>query len=283
MSLTLLGVSNKTTGGPFIYMLDVYPTAAIAYSVRKLNSAYAGPCVRVRRDSDNAELDIPFTNNKLDTAVLSSFCSGTNGTVTTWYDQSGNSKNLLQSASASQPLIYSSATGIQKDNNIPTLVHGVGKDMSAINVPVNGLTQMSINVTGRGINSGNQGSGMGMIYWLESGIWGSIYQAHNIDFLLGRFGTGQVNNNIGGTLPVSTDIRISNMIKESTNEYFYYNNILRTAPTGRLSTIANTGSVFTTNYNGYDCRLQEIIVYNFSILAVLNNFNTDTNNYFNIY
>lgn len=283
MSLTLLGVSNKAGSGPFVYMLDVYPTAAIAYSVRKLSTSYSGPCIRVRRNSDNAELDIPFVNNELDVITLSSFCSGTDGFVTTWYDQSGNSKNLLQTASASQPLIYSSSTGVQKDNSIPTLVHGIGKDMSAINVPVNGLTQMSINVTGRGINSGNQGSGMGMIYWLESGIWGSIYQGHNIDFLLGRYGTGQVGNNIGGTLPVSTDVRISNMIKEGTTEYFYYNNILRTAPGGKLNAIANTGSVFTTNYNGYDCRLQEIIVYNFSILAVLSNFNTDTNNYFNMY
>jgi len=39
-------------------LLDLYPNAAAAYSVRKLRSAYTGSAIRVRRSSDNTEQDI---------------------------------------------------------------------------------------------------------------------------------------------------------------------------------------------------------------------------------
>jgi hypothetical protein len=45
--------------------------SAAAYSLRKLRSAYTGPAIRVRRSSDNAELNIGFTaNGDLDTTAL---------------------------------------------------------------------------------------------------------------------------------------------------------------------------------------------------------------------
>lgn len=98
--------SGKTAGS---FLLDqVSITASAAYSVRKLRSGYSGNCIRVRRSSDNAEMNIGFSGNDLDTATLLSFVGGGNGFVTTWYDQSGNSKNGTQSTGASQPKIVNS-------------------------------------------------------------------------------------------------------------------------------------------------------------------------------
>lgn len=91
-------------------LLDDYPSAAAAYSLRKLRTAYTGSAIRVRRASDNTEQDIGFVNNVLDTSTLTSFCSGTNGFVKTWYDQSGNGINATQTTAASQPQIVSSGT-----------------------------------------------------------------------------------------------------------------------------------------------------------------------------
>ena len=45
----------------FVGLLDTYPNAAAAYSVRKLRTAYTGSAIRVRRSSDNAEQNIGFT------------------------------------------------------------------------------------------------------------------------------------------------------------------------------------------------------------------------------
>jgi len=59
-----------------------------------------------------SETDIGFVDNELDVATLESFCSGTNGFVTTWYDQSGNGNDATQSTAADQSQIVSSGSVI---------------------------------------------------------------------------------------------------------------------------------------------------------------------------
>lgn len=90
--------------------LDVYPARA-AYSTRLLRTAYTGPCMRVRRSSDNAEQDIGFTSaGGLNTAALLAFVGAGNGLVTRWNDQSGNGFNVSNTTAANQPPIVSSGT-----------------------------------------------------------------------------------------------------------------------------------------------------------------------------
>ena len=87
-------------------LLDDFGGAAVGYSVRRLNSDYYGPCMRVRRDSDNAERDIYFgADDILDTATLEDFCDGTDGYVVRWYNQteSYESVKLLNQSYASSP------------------------------------------------------------------------------------------------------------------------------------------------------------------------------------
>ena len=43
---------------PVQLLLDTNPGASVAYSLRKLSSAYAGSAIRVRRSSDNTEQNI---------------------------------------------------------------------------------------------------------------------------------------------------------------------------------------------------------------------------------
>jgi hypothetical protein len=102
-------------------LLDFYPNAVAAYSVRKLRGAYTGSAIRVRRSSDNTEQDIGFTvAGDLETSSLTLFCGSGNGFVTTWYDQSGNGNNAVQTTALSQPIIVSGGTVILQ-NSIPTL------------------------------------------------------------------------------------------------------------------------------------------------------------------
>lgn len=54
-------------------LLDTYPNAAVAYSLRKLRTAYTGSAIRVRRSVDNAEQDIGFIGNELDTTSMLDF------------------------------------------------------------------------------------------------------------------------------------------------------------------------------------------------------------------
>lgn len=106
--------------GGFVGLLDTYSGAAAAYSLRLLRSAYTGSAIRVRRASDNTEQDIGFVDGELDTSSLTTFCSGTDGFVKTWYDQSGNAIDASQATAASQPQIVSSGSVITENGN-PTI------------------------------------------------------------------------------------------------------------------------------------------------------------------
>ena len=97
-------------------LLDDYPNAAAAYSLRKLDKDYTGSAIRVRRSSDNAEQDIGFTSSgDLDTGALKTFVGANSGFVTTWYDQSGNARNATQTTAANQPRIVNAGTVERQD------------------------------------------------------------------------------------------------------------------------------------------------------------------------
>lgn len=95
----------------FVGLLDTYPNAAAAYSVRRLSSTYTGALIEVRRSSDNTTQDIGYdSNGDLDTSALLSFVGAGDGFVRTWYDQSGNANNLTQTTTSSQFKIVNSSS-----------------------------------------------------------------------------------------------------------------------------------------------------------------------------
>ena len=100
-------------------LLDSY-TGAVGFSLRKIRTAYTGDCIRVRRESDNAEQDIGFSGNDLDTAAIETFCSGTTGYVTTWYDQVG-SNDAVQATTTRQPIIYESGAVVVNEHGLPAI------------------------------------------------------------------------------------------------------------------------------------------------------------------
>ena len=112
-------ILNVLGGGS--YLLDDYPGATLAVSLRLLKSDYTGSAIRVRRDNDNAEADIGFAGNYLDESALSTFCGSNDGHVVTWYDQSGSGFNTTQPSANNQPIIYDGTSGIIKSFNKPAV------------------------------------------------------------------------------------------------------------------------------------------------------------------
>jgi len=100
--------SSLNSAVPTVLLLDEYPNAKVAYSMRKIRSDYAGACLRVRRSSDNTEQDIGFSGNELDTAALLSFVGANDGFVTVWYNQKTASDKANNSTAIYQPRIVSS-------------------------------------------------------------------------------------------------------------------------------------------------------------------------------
>jgi hypothetical protein len=107
-------------------LLDDYPNAAAAYSLRKLDKDYTGSAIRVRRSNDNAEQDIGFIGTELDTASLKTFVgTGNSGFVTVWYNQADSAgifgtKNATQTTAANQPRIVNAGT-VERANGKPTI------------------------------------------------------------------------------------------------------------------------------------------------------------------
>jgi len=116
--------STAQVAPAFTGLLDTYTDATAAYSLRLLRSGYSGSAIRVRRADDNAEQDIGFRNNELDTSSLATFSLGSDCFITTWYEQSGASgaANMTQSTASNQPKIYDGATSsVVLENGKPTI------------------------------------------------------------------------------------------------------------------------------------------------------------------
>ena len=133
---------NGATLSTFTGILDDYPGAGAAWSVRKLRSGYSGSCMRVKRSSDNTEQDIGFeADGDLDVGAITTFCGAGNGYVVTLYDQSGNGYNLT--VATSNWAICLSGTILTADNTKPTLAN-------LSNIPLTASISMS-NVFGSSV------------------------------------------------------------------------------------------------------------------------------------
>ncbi len=99
-------------------ILNDMPAPNTAFGLRKLLSSYNGSAINVRR-ADNTTQDIGFLpNGELDEATLLNFVGSGNGFITTWYDQSGNNRNLVQITFNDQPIIVSNGELVKKNNQI---------------------------------------------------------------------------------------------------------------------------------------------------------------------
>lgn len=128
-------------------LLNDYPGAEAAYSVRLLDKNYSGPCMRVRNVSTNATSDIGFTaDGDLNEADIASLCGTANGAVEIWYDQSGGGHHQIQETTTLQGFIYLGSTqSVLKENGKPVIVFtdgGTLQNVAHSSVSVNLMTQV---------------------------------------------------------------------------------------------------------------------------------------------
>lgn len=115
-------------GTAFTGLLDTYTGAGIAAGVRRLSSTYTGPLMRIIRASDSSVTDISYdTSGHLDTAAISTFCSGTTGYILYLYDQSGNGYNVIGYNSGSTtdnlPVIYTGSAVVTLNGKAAIRIH----------------------------------------------------------------------------------------------------------------------------------------------------------------
>jgi hypothetical protein len=206
--------ADLTVTGSATLLLDLYPDAAAAYSLRKLRTAYTGDAIRVRRSSDNTEQDIGFVSGNLDESALTTFCGAGNGFVTTWYDQSGNARNLIQSTAANQPqLVFSGVINTQ--NTKPAiLLNGTSNSFQMINIG------QIINNIGHFNTFGAHKSNSSLIQT----IFESIYEINAR--ILSEIGRTTINAYGIGGRRIATDAFKYNISSVTTTNYVLISNII---------------------------------------------------------
>ena len=271
-------------------ILDIYPSAYIAYSTRKVRTAYAGNCLRVRRSSDNAETDIGFVANYIDTVTLLAFCGAGNGFVTTWYDQSGNSRNSTQTTAINQPQIVSSGTLILKNNKLSLQFDGTNDSLTATGTSGitigpstyyavscrNGIPSQIRTVFATGILGAE--SGYGVFYSTTNTVASQVrYNIVNIATSTQYSNTDQVINLM---LSVTTTSFLNTWFNGgslNTVGYSYLNsNTTRNLCIG--ARIDSFGPGFYLNGN-----ISEVIVWQIDYTATKSGIESNVNSYYNIY
>ena len=273
-----------------VFVLDLYPNAAAAYSFRMLRAAYTGNCIRVRRSSDNAESEIGFSGSNLDTTALTSFCSGTDGFVTTWYDQSGNGLNVTQSSATKQPQIVNAGAVILQ-NSKPALKFDATNDVlgipsaDATTLALSNITQFIVHKVGASITGYYQMA-------LRRDVVGG--NTLNYDVLIDlptkffSFYNGSADYRSSVTGNINTQY-LTNLIGDVTNDTKVYNNntliISQAVKMGNLSVPNGAFNIGNFDFAGSysEKYMQEVIVYGSKKTADLSNINTSINTYYGIY
>jgi hypothetical protein len=131
MKFSIFSIMTSTRS----YILDVYTGANAAFSLRKLRRD-APLCFRIRRSSDNQEVDIGFLpDGKADIASASSFVGSDSGFITIWYDQSGNNLHATNSTAGRQPVLISSGS-LNTLNGQPALLMNQSGTTCYLDTPV---------------------------------------------------------------------------------------------------------------------------------------------------
>ena len=257
-------------------LLDLYPNAAAAYSLRKLRTAYSGSAVRVRRSSDNTEQDIGFVADELDTASLLAFCGAGNGFVQTWYDQSGNANNATMTTQANQPQIVSSGSVILTNGKPSVNFDGTNDSLNLSSSFSFANTGSLISFVGKRAASGDR------LYSLAGVQYNFALWSDNKYYLQSRSNGYQTSTNTD----TSTNQLLLSGVNNGTNQIIYKNNsavtssfvaLLLPSNINNIGNYANNGSAYTKS------NLQEIIFYNSQNSSNLNGINTNINTHYAIY
>lgn len=227
---------GSTTSTP--YFVDTFLPDAM-FSFFKVSST-STLCIRIRRDSDDAELDIGFSGGVVDVAAIASFCGVANGWTVTEYDQSGNGRHVTQSVLSRQPKIYNGS-------NVYTVTEGyyafnmttglAWLDYS--NPNQNTLPEVTvISVNTRGVvNANNRPAG-----FREDPSSGAVKStmAQTQDGTLRYDGAASTVGTV--TLP-ATDLYLRSSFKTNTNQYDYVNGVNSITNTVTLDNTSESFSI----------------------------------------
>lgn len=195
-ALALSNTSQYTTSSQISY-IDSAGSASLAFSLVKLFKNYNGKCIRVRRSSDSTELDIGFDSlGNLDTTSIVAFCGAGNGFIKTWYDQSGNGRNLQQNTNSKQFQIVSSGSVITL-NGLPSAQASIASATSMQTASLN-LTASTSATIYAAFSSANTAGQAGII--IDHGL---PFSSGGFGINVNQFSASYIELGIGNATPTT--------------------------------------------------------------------------------
>lgn len=249
--------------------LDIYSTGCkLAYSLRLLTLQYGGSCIRVRRDSDNAEMDIGFIDGFIDIDSLKSFCGSGNGYVTTWYNQMDNTfGNMVQTTAINQPLIIENGETILTDAGLPSVKYILNTQM--------GLLQLDYNLTNNFFITGSYA-----VYNYDGAL--RMLHSNNNNCIIYNLRGGN-NCYVDGTITSTKwgEVGINSITSLSSNNNIktlkYNNNLI--VETNNNSN--SWGQIVIACYEVPDATISELIIWDNDMINDQTNINNDLINFWN--
>ena len=257
---------------PPIPILNRFPGASAAYSLRLLNPLYGGSAIEVRR-TDNVSASIGFTEDgNLDLAALQTFIGSDSGFIKTWYDQSGDSRDLTQTVTSQQPVII--------DNGSLTTVN----------------SKPAVNFTGNQFLTYN-GAVINTYVYTVSKLTAttSLNTLLNTTFNAGDSGNIRINAANYYRSPTTVGSIAGDYTGTTSGEMYFNTNLHTIADNAtnqhllsvkRGGVVTNTGLTLGNSYFGgrpYNGNIQEVIFYTLDQTSRRTDMETDLNNYYNIY
>lgn len=240
---TVTSTPTPTATSSGAYLLDNYPGAVAAYSIRRLSSSYSGSSIEVERSSDNTSQNIGFIGENLDVASLLSFVGSGDGRIKRFYNQQGIGDDLDSAAFATSPYIVSGGTLItqagkpalyfkaSESTSVNSTTYWAGTDniksFYSVNTSESASTFRTLFSTGYSNTGSNYvglvGGSTAWQYWVGgvNNTSSSIPTTYNqIAFVNGFFGNGTTNG-ISRYIDGSLDTQYTLSYTETTPPYYF--------------------------------------------------------------
>lgn len=179
--------SGSVTPSPIQPLPSLSGSLIGVYSTRLAVSGYSGPLMTIRRDSDNATTDVPA-----DYSGIAAWIGSANAFVTSFKDQSGNGSHLSATGNVTFDLDGDTSTGGQPFAQISSSAYFSGSTSG-----LNGKTNAILSAVLVPVGSQSAGSNYvnnAVIYFVETGGWGTVSLSCLDAEIAWRFGTGSFGN-----------------------------------------------------------------------------------------
>jgi hypothetical protein len=244
---------------PFIAgLLDSYPGAAAAYSLRRLSSTYTGPAIEITSTSGTQDIGFDSEGN-LNTSDIIAFCGANDGTVSKWYDQSGNGNDAVQATLAQQPKIYDATTGLVTENGEPAVEFDGSNDCFTMDL-ISDSTEVSICAVHKNAHRADYdpiigvGDGDGYALTTQNNKYNLFYRT-----VADQTTTSDAPNNTQAIVFAYTKSATSQVLYSNGTEIQNITPATMLTPTTGSSIGAYDVGDSATKYDGF---IQEIVLYN---------------------